>query len=224
MTKIDQSHSQQVFPSQFMRELRPENYSDTEDRTAYLLEAPVLEYHLESITKRNQTHEFEIFCRKLCERTICPNLRAHTGPDGGGDSKADTETYPVADEIAALFYVGKTDAGRERWAFAFSAKETWKGKVRDDVKGIIGTDRDYNRIICVTSRFARDKDRANLEDELSKKYGVLVTIQDRSWIVKEIIENERKDLAYNYLNVGEEKKIRCDLDQRTIPGHGSLKI
>jgi hypothetical protein len=205
MTKIDQSHSQQVFPSQFMRELRPENYSDTEDRTAYLLEAPVLEYHLESITKRNQTHEFEIFCRKLCERTICPNLRAHTGPDGGGDSKADTETYPVADEIAALFYVGKTDAGRERWAFAFSAKETWKGKVRDDVKGIIGTDRDYKRIVCVTSRFARDKDRANLEDELSKEYGVPVTIQDRSWIVKEIIENERKDLAYNYLNVGEEK-------------------
>lgn len=124
MTRANLSNVRQVFPSQYMRERRPENYSDTKDRTVYLLEAPALEYHLESITQRNQTHEFEIFCRKLCERTICPNLRAHTGPDGGGDSKADTENFPVADEISALFYVGTPNADRERWAFAFSAKET----------------------------------------------------------------------------------------------------
>ena len=67
-----------------------------------MLDATILEYHLDSITQHNQTHDFEIFCRKLCERTICPNLRAHTGPDGGGDSKADTETYPVSKEIVAL--------------------------------------------------------------------------------------------------------------------------
>jgi len=29
-----------------------------------------------------------------------------------------------------------------------------------------------------------------------------VTIYDRSWIVKEVIEGERQDLAYNYLGVG----------------------
>jgi hypothetical protein len=119
-------------PSRFMRKLRPEYYSDTEDRTSYLLDGPTLEYHLESLTKRNQTHDFEIFCRKLCERTICPNLRPQTGPEGGGDSKADTETYPVADEIAALTYFGRPNNGSARWAFAFSAKETWAQKVRSD--------------------------------------------------------------------------------------------
>src|SRR3990172_2451693 len=86
-----------VSPSKFMRDIRPEYYSDTEERASYVLSASTLECHLESITARNQTHDFEIFCRKLCERTICPNLRPQTGPDGGGDSKADTETYPVAE-------------------------------------------------------------------------------------------------------------------------------
>jgi hypothetical protein len=192
-------------PSQFMRELRPEYYSDTEDQASYVLDAPTLEYHLDTITQRNQTHDFEIFCRKLCERTVCPNLRPQTGPEGGGDSKADTETYPVADEIAALTYVGEPKGGRERWAFAFSAKATWADKVRKDVEGIVETGRPYNKIICVTSRFAKAKDRARVEDELSTKYGVPVVIHDRSWIVKEVIENDRKDLAFNYLKIGEAK-------------------
>jgi hypothetical protein len=192
-----------VSPSKFMRQLRPEYYSDTEKRTSYKLSASALEYHLDSITSRNQTHDFEIFCRKLCERAICPNLRPQTGPEGGGDSKADTETYPVADEIAGLTYVGEPNNGRERWAFAFSAKAKWADKVRKDVKGIVETGRAYDRIICVTSRFSRAKDRARVEDELSKKYDIRVSIHDRSWIVKEIIENERADLAFNYLKAGE---------------------
>ena len=201
----EEPQSQKVIPSEFMRALRPEYYSDTKDRATYLLDTTLLEYKLESITSRNETNDFELFCRKLCERTICPNLRAHTGPDGGGDSKVDTETYPVADEIAAMFYVGVPAAGSERWAFAFSAKKNWSTKARSDVKGIVETGRDYKRIFFVTSRFARDKDRARIEDELSEKYKLPVTIHDRSWIVKEIIENDRKDIAYNYLEVGEAK-------------------
>ena len=205
MTTIDRSNVEKISPSQFMRELRPEYYSDTKDQVTYILQEPTLEYHLESITQRNQTHDFEIFCRKLCERTICPNLRPQAGPEGGGDSKADSETYPVADEISLLTYVGEANAGRERWAFAFSAKKRWSQKVRDDVKGIVETERGYDRIIFVTSRFARAKDRARIEDELSKQYDTPVSIHDRSWIVKEVIENDRKDIAFNYLGIGEAK-------------------
>lgn len=201
--QVDQVAPRGVSPSKFMRELRPEYYSDTKERAAYVLSPSTLEYHLDSLTSRNQSHDFEIFCRKLCERVICPNLRPQTGPEGGGDTKADTETYPVANEIAGLTYVGEANNGRERWAFAFSAKRTWADKARNDVKGIVETRRSYDRIICVTSRFARAKDRARIEDELSKKYNIPVTIHDRSWIVKEIIENDRADLAFNYLKVGE---------------------
>lgn len=192
-----------ISPSSFMRNLRPEYYSDTEDRSSYSLDRASLEFQLDTITQRNHTQEFEVFCRKLCERVICPNLRPQTGPEGGGDSKTDSETYPVADEIS-LVYLGEPNAGKERWAFAFSAKARWTDKVRSDVKGIVGTGRKYDRIICVTSRSARSKDRAALEDELLKEYGVPVTIHDRSWISKEIIEGDRKDLAFNYLHVGQE--------------------
>ena len=193
-----------VTPSKFMRELRPEFYSDTSDRTAYQLDAAALEYHLDSITSRNQTHDFEIFCRKLCERTICPNLKPATGPEGGGDSKADSETIPIADEIATLTYVGDANAAQERWAFAFSAKRKWAEKVRNDVAGIVATQRGYQKVYCVTAQFARAKDRARVEDELTKQYGVTITILDRSWIVDQVVSNDRKDLAFNYLGVGQE--------------------
>jgi len=146
MKNIDISKINISSPSEFMKELRPEYYSDTKDRTIYSLKKELLEYHLESLTKRNETHEFEVFCRKLCERTICPNLRSHTGPDGGGDSKVDTETFPVSDEIENSFLVGHVGAGRERWAFAISAKENWKSKVRDDVAKISETERNYKKI------------------------------------------------------------------------------
>ncbi|EIM01154.1 hypothetical protein UUA_05272 [Rhodanobacter thiooxydans LCS2] len=195
---------ERVSPSEFMRQLRPELYSDTSDRTTYLFDAATLEYCLDTITARNQTHDFEIFCRKLCERTICPNLKPATGPEGGGDSKADTETIPVADEIATLAYVGEANANRERWAFAFSAKKKWAEKVRNDVAGIVATQRGYQKIICVTAQFARAKDRARVEDELTKQHGVTVTILDRSWIVEQIVNGDRRDLAFNYLGVGQE--------------------
>ncbi len=198
-----------ISPSQFMRKIRPELYSDSAARSSHQLNAEVLSHHLDTITERNQTHEFELFCRKLCERTICPNLRPATGPEGGGDSKADTETTPVADEITNLVYVGIANRGSERWAFAFSAKKKWPEKARSDVAGIVATNRGYTKIFVVTSRAARAKDRARVEDDLSREHGVQVTIHDRSWIIDEIIDKNRRNLAYNYLGIGNET---CDLE------------
>lgn len=204
MVESRQSDTAKLMPSQFMRRLRPDCYSDTEIRTAYRLDKATLAHHLDTLTARNETHEFEIFCRKLCEQTICPNLLPATGPEGGGDSKADTETIPVADEIASLTYVGTPAAGRERWAFAFSAKKTWAAKVRSDVAGIVATGRGYQRIYCVTARTARAKDRSHLADELSQQYGVPVTILDQTWIVEQVVDHDRKHLAFNYFGVGDE--------------------
>lgn len=200
MSKKEQMEA--VSPSGFMRQLRPGLYSDSTARDRHQLKAEVLSHHLETITERNQTHDFELFCRKLCERSICPNLRPATGPEGGGDSKADTESTPVSDDISKL-YVGMANSGRERWAFAFSAKKTWTDKARSDVDGIVDTQRGYTKIFFVTSRGARAKDRSRLEKELTDKYGVEVTVHDRSWIIDEVIDKNRRDLAYNYLGIGD---------------------
>lgn len=190
-------------PSAFMRELRPELYSDTVDRPVYVLDRGMLEFQLDTLTSRNEHQRFEIFCRKLCERTICPNIRPQSGPEGGGDGKTDADTYPVAREISDIRYIGYPGTGADTWAFAYSSMKNWKRKVKDDVKGIAGTGRAYSRIYFVTNQAARAADRASIEQELGKEYGIPLTILDRAWISNEVVDNERKDIAYDYLGVGQ---------------------
>lgn len=191
-----------ILPSEFMRQLRPDEFSDSGSEPAFILEAYELEQRLEYVTARNETHDFEIFCRKLCERIICPNLKLATGPEGGGDSKADSETFAVADEIATLHYVGEANSGSERWAFAFSAKKQWQQKARSDIEGIAGTGRPYTKVFVVTSRYGRSKDVAKIQDELSEKFGFRVEIFDRSWIIDRVLTHGNQDIAVDYLGVG----------------------
>ena len=190
-------------PSEIMRHNRPYLFSDSKSEGAYILAKSELSHHLDSLTQRNQHQDFEIFARKLCEREICPNLRPQTGPEGGGDGKVDTETYSVAPEISDRWFQGLPNSGAERWGFAFSAKEQWAPKVRSDVQGMVETGRTYDRIIFVTSRPVRSKDRLRVEDELSKKFNIPVTIHDRSWIIDRVLENEHKDLTHEYLKAGQ---------------------
>ena len=133
-----------------MRVRRPDLFSDTRVDNVPRLPRTMFEYHLDTLTSRKQEYQFEHFCRKLAEKEICPNLRVQTGPTGGGDSKVDTETYPVAEEIAERWWTGSTSAGTERWAFAFSAKKKWKSKVKADVKSILSTGRAYKLIYFFT--------------------------------------------------------------------------
>ncbi|NKJ92837.1 hypothetical protein GFM14_14725 [Rhizobium leguminosarum bv. viciae] len=190
-------------PSELMRLKHPERYSDSERVDAFRLGDSEFRHHLESLTDRNQHKDFENFCRKLCEREISPNLRPQTGPEGGGDGKVDTETYPVAKSISERWYVTEGDSAGEYWAFAFSAKKTWSTKVRSDVAGIVGVERGYHRIIFVTSRPTRQADRLRLEQELSKQFGVKVNILDREWIVDRVFSHGHKDIAFKYLHAGE---------------------
>ena len=175
-----------------MRNRRPNLFSDTQFGDAPQLPKSVFEYHLESLTSRKQEYQFEHFCWKLAEREICPNLRPQTGPTGGGDSKVDSETYPVAEEIAERWWIGTPAAGKELWAFAFSAKKDWRSKVKADVSSILSTGRDYKRIYFFTNQFVSDKKRAELEDSLSEETGTPVHILDRTWIVEKVYEADHQ--------------------------------
>ncbi|PWI49826.1 hypothetical protein B5K03_34430 [Rhizobium phaseoli] len=186
-----------------MRLRHPERYSDSERVDAFRLGDSEFRHYLESLTDRNQHKDFENFCRKLCEREISPNLRPQTGPEGGGDGKVDTETYPVTKSISERWYVSEGDSAGEYWAFAFSTKKAWSAKVRVDVAGVVGEDRGYHRVIFVTSRPTRQADRLRIEQELSKQYGVKVNILDREWIVDRVFSHGHKDIAFQYLHAGE---------------------
>jgi hypothetical protein len=194
-------------PVSYMRSRRPDEYSDSEITSSVELTRGLLEYHLETLTNRSQETEFAYFARRLAEKEICPNLRPQTGPTGGGDSKADSETIPVSTELSELWVGSDPAAANERWAFAFSAKKEWKAKVRSDVRNIASTNRGYTRIYFITNQFAPDKSRAESEDTLSKETGIRIFILDRSWIMKAVIENGRADIAIEALKIEELRSL-----------------
>ena len=188
-------------PREMMREKRPYLFSDSDvDRSASLPRAN-FEYHLETLTARKQEYEFEDFCRKLAEKELCPNLTIQTGPTGGGDGKTDAETYPVANKIAKRWWIGTPSSGSERWAFAFSAKKDWKPKLKSDVKKIAETGRSYDVVYFITNQFASDKDKAKLQDDLSKQYSFRVQVLDRSWIVEKVYVNGHLTMAIDTLAI-----------------------
>jgi tetratricopeptide (TPR) repeat protein len=198
----EQSEPSSFRPSDFMRARRPELFSDTQVVGESSLTRSLLEYHLEKLTSRSQEKDFEHFCRKLAEKELCPNLLPQTGPTGGGDSKVDSETYPVSDAISLLWYEGiGREAASERWAFAISAKQQWRPKVRSDVKSIVETQRGYTLIYFVSNQYIKDKDRANIEDELKTEYGFTVRVLDRTWILDKVFQNRRENLATEALKI-----------------------
>ena len=189
-------------PSEFMFARHPELFSDTPPLRVPVLEKSLLEYHLETLTSRKQEQVFEEFCRRLAELEICPNLKPQTGPTGGGDSKVDASTYPVAPALLERCYWGNPKPPSDvAWAFAFSCKKRWREKVAEDMGKIARLDREFTKVVFISNQFIRDKVRAEVELELSKKYGFELHILDRSWIVKTVIEHKREDLAIETLGI-----------------------
>ncbi len=201
--RLDKPTSDGFRPSDFMRARRPELFSDSRSSSAPKLQPAVFEYHLNSLTSRKQETDFEYFARRRAERYICPNLLPQTGPVGGGDSKADSQTYPVADDVSMRWYRGEATAGKaqESWAFAISAKQAWRSKVQSDVQKIANTRRGYKRIYFITNQPVKDKARAEVESALKRKYHVNVHILDRGWIMKRVFENGSVDIAVEALHI-----------------------
>ena len=200
-------------PRDWMRIRHPDLFSDTRTDNVPRLPKETFEYHLETLTNRKQELQFEYFCRKLAEKEICPNLRVQTGPTGGGDSKVDTETYPVAEEIAERWWIGSPSSGTERWAFAFSAKKDWKPKLKADVENILSTGRDYKLIYFFTNQFVSDRKRSENEDMLSKEAGIPVHIIDRAWIVEKVYGADHRQIDSYFAALGVENIQREKITQ-----------
>ncbi|MFC7516693.1 hypothetical protein ACFQUU_16920 [Herbaspirillum sp. GCM10030257] len=195
--KSSQVHS----PRELMRARHPNLFSDSVVESRPVLARPVFEHHLDTLTARKEEYQFEHFCRLIAEKEICPNLRIQTGPTGGGDSKVDSENYPVSDEISDRWWVGDLAGGSERWAFAFSAKKKWKPKLEADVESVLSTKRDYKRVYFFTNQLVSDKLRASTEDELTRTAGIPVHIMDRNWLTDRVYRHDHLDLAISALQI-----------------------
>lgn len=193
-------------PKAYLKARRPERFSDSFVDEGPRLDRSAVEYHLETLTSRSQEFKFQEFARHLLQREVCPNLLPQSGPTGGGDSKVDSETYPVSDDLSLVWFVGDgRDAARERWAFAFSAKQDWRAKLRSDIAKIADTGREYAKAFFVTNQYVSDKKRSTLEDSLSKEHGLDVRVLDRTWILDRVFEAGHEDLVVSDL------ELQCEL-------------
>ena len=185
-----------------MKTQRPERFSDSEPATTPALDRSMLEYHLGTLTSRSQEADFARFAQRLAEREVCPNILPQTGPTGGGDSKADAETYPVSDGLSLVWHSGLgREAGSERWAFAFSAMKEWRPKVKSDVAKIAATGRGYTKAFFVTNQFVPDKARAEMEDKLRTQHGLDVRLLDRTWVLDRVFNGRHEQLAIDELRL-----------------------
>jgi hypothetical protein len=186
-----------------MRGRRPTLYSDTLVESSAPLTRDAFEYRLQTITARSEEAQFQRFVHALLEVEVCPNLIPQTGPTGGGDSKVDAETYAVADPIAERWWSGAArEAANEQWAFAISAMQDWRKKARHDIDNVLASGRTYQRIHFVTNQFVKDKERAKVEKELTRRAGnIPVRIFDRTWIVQAVYDHDHWPIAERELGL-----------------------
>ena len=191
-------------PYDFLKARRPDEFSDSVIVRQAELSREFFEYYLDSLTSRSQEKQFELFCKRMAELEVCPNLSPQTGPTGGGDSKVDSETYPVSDAHALSWYGGiGREAANERWAFTISAKKDWKTKVKSDIANVMLTCRDYKIIFFMSNQYIPDKKRAETEDELLAKHGITIKILDRTWLMDKLFTNHREAVAVEYFGLSD---------------------
>lgn len=201
--KTNEKNNVPMTPSEFMRARRPHLFSDSTTFDERVVTKEVLSHHLDTLTNRSEETVFAELAKRLVEKFISPNVRPQTGPVGGGDGKTDAETYPVKDVIAERWFLSDPGPAEERWAFAFSAKKDWRGKVHSDVKSIESTERDYARVYFVSNQFVPAKDSAAVQDQAKKKYGINLTILDRTWILDRFFEHDSLDIAIKVLGLAQ---------------------
>ncbi|MEA9392644.1 hypothetical protein SJI19_19230 [Acerihabitans sp. TG2] len=195
-------NAQDFSPKEFMKQRRPERFSDSVVVESGSLDRPILEHYISSLNARSQELEFEGFAKRLCEKIICPNLLAQTGPVAGGDGKTDTQTFPVSEQIALLWYEGINDAShKERWAFAVSTRKDWKKKCKEDVTKVKDALTGYKKVFCITNQYVKSNQRSAVEAALSKETSMDVRILDISWILDQIFKERLQYIAIEELSV-----------------------
>lgn len=205
-------------PKAFLRKRHPERFSDSIIEAKGNLDRAFLEYYLSTLNSRSQELQFESFSKAICEKVICSNLLEQTGPVAGGDGKTDTQTFPVAEQNRLMWYEGINDTShKERWAFAVSTRKDWKMKCKEDVGKISGTGRGYVKAFNLTNQYTKANQRSELEDSLSKEYGIDVRILDLSWLLDQVFKSDLQGIAIEKLS------IPVSYERNVILGGGDYK-
>ena len=197
-----QTARQEIFS--YYRRLRSNLFSDTIIEYETKLTKEVFDLKLQQLSQDKKQSEFENFILVAASRLITPNIKPQTGPDGGGDGKVDGETYPVDKAISDKWWVSDGCTGDQRWAIAISVQKNWQSKVEGDIKKVVETGRGYTKLLFFTNQKIKSSTRLSKEDELTRKYGIAVSIFDGSWCLFAVFEQGCMDVAVEKLNFSDE--------------------
>ena len=194
-------------PFSYYRELRPQYFSDTVVRYEIPLTQELFDQQLALLSTKKMQSVFEDFVVAIAKRNITPNIKPQTGPDGGGDGKVDAETYEVSNDISDKWYsIEETANGKEYWAFAISCKKQWKPKLTSDVAKIVATNRGYTKALFFTNQYVKSSTRADVEEDLSRQYGIIVKIYDANALSKWVFQDGGIEIALSTLGFSDEYK------------------
>ncbi len=207
-------------PSQFYRQRRPEYFSDSKIVAKAILPREQLDYEISKISTNLKHDSFVNLCRKLAEKLISPNLIPQVGPTGGGDGKTDIETYPVSDFISDRWFISDNKWNEdEKWAFAISSKEDWKGKLNSDVKSIVNTQRGFTKIYFFSNQKIKDRDRKEKQEQIKREYATELVILDEEWILEKVYSNNLLNDVIETLNLS-----RVYVEEKVFGANDSERI
>ncbi len=196
-----------LIPSEYYKRMRPEYFSDSEVIYEIPLTEELFDLQMDLLSTKKLQSAFEAFIVDLVLRLITPNIKPQTGPDGGGDGKVDAETYETSTDISDKWFSEKEGAkNNEKWAFAISCKAQWKPKIESDVQKIAETDRGYTRILFFSNQYIKSSVRANIEKDLTTKFGIKVDIFDRLWCKQAVFQQNCLDSALTKLGFSNDYK------------------
>lgn len=186
--------------------MHPDQFSDSTYHFESVLTPELFDFQISRLSTDQKQDLFENFCRRLIIKLLTPNLRPQTGPTGGGDGKVDAETYEVSEDTCSKWFIASGNKPDELWAIAISCKNDWKGKVKSDVKKIVGTNRGYTHVKFFTNQSISSKQRFDCEESLRNEFGIDVKIFDASWLRQSVFDNDNIDIAVDELNLSEQYK------------------
>ncbi len=168
-----------------------------------------INFGLFQLSAKNAQHEFEHLCRHLTRKRICSNIIPATGPvQAGGDQGRDFETFhtylknsPIADSS----FIGL--ASDKPIAFACSLQKTPEaksGKIQSDVKTIVSTGTEVDRVYFFSSRDIDISKQHELKNWAKETYSVSLEILDAQVISELLAEPDVFWIANRYLSIPSE--------------------
>jgi hypothetical protein len=144
---------------------------------------------------------FDAYVATFAEGSL-RHLLPHTGPTGGGDSKVDAETYPVADALSLVWFTGiGREAAGDRWAFAFSAKKNWRPKVEADIGKVVATNRGYRKVFFVTNQFVSIESALKWKTNSVKSTAWTFEFSTGPGLLDRVFSGKREALAIDELKI-----------------------